>query len=370
MNAAKYSPVLTETFQPSQLDQLFSLEQQRHYVALLMQRGGLTRRRAEYFIQLWAYLLLKQQAEQGQRFPQALAQLSPLEGWVACTHRETAELFYRNQERGSDRAAGMMIDRLAVLGLLEKKFDGETLCLQIRPIPELEAEIAAVDPKPEPIKLVADQFNPRTDAIPSANLLVRSYGELVKDTAATSQKITRVLRDWSRQYPQGMRVLRRSDNQNLVAIHALYPVASESESHFFQSPSKSFYLTTEAGVDPFKMALPGDESCYAAYIRLWAIDTAHITSESIYLMLEDTRQIMAQIQGDFPNLCDIYTLIVHPLHEQLRIAVGFQKTFQDTVRPHSWGYLAADNYIATDLRKVVERLKSSLDADKPWPMKN
>ena len=234
MNASKYSPALTDTFQPCHLDQFFSPEQQRLYVAMMMQRGGLTRRRAEYFVQLWAYLLLKQQVENGQS-PQ-LVQLSPLEGWMACTHRETAELFYRNQERGSDRAAGMMIDRLAVLGLLEKKFDGETLCLQIRPIPELESAIAEANP--EPVQIVADQFNPRTDAIPSANLLVRSYGELVKDTAATSQKITKVLRSWSQQYPKGMRVLRRSDNQNLVAVHALYPVASESEAHFFQSPSK------------------------------------------------------------------------------------------------------------------------------------
>jgi hypothetical protein len=368
MNAVKYSPVLTKTFHPSHLDQLFSLEQQRLYVALMMQRGGLTRRRAKYFIQLWAYLLLKQQIEQGQRFPQSLSQLSPLEGWVACTHRETAELFYRNQERGSNRSAGMMIDRLATLGLLEKKFDGETLCLQIRPIPELD--VATTEANPQPIHLVAAQFNPRTDAIPSANLLARSYGELVKDTAVTSQKITRILRTWSQKYPKGMRVLRRSDNQNLVAVFALYPVASESECHFFQPPSKSFYLTADTEVDPFQMALPGDEGCFAAYIRLWAIDTTHITSENIYLMLEETRQLMVQIQQDFPNLCDIYTLIVHPLHEQLRIAVGFQKTFQDTVRPHSWGYLAADNYIATDLRQVVERLKPSLDADKPWPMKN
>lgn len=333
-----------------------------------MQRGGLTRRRAEYFIQLWAYLLLKQQLGQGQRLPQPLTQLSPLEGWVSCTHREAAELFYRNQERGGDRSAGMMIDRLAVLGLLEKQFDGETLCLQIRPIPELSTAIAELPATP--VQLITDQFNPRTDAIPSSNLLVRSYGELVKDTAATSQKIARVLRNWSQQYPKGMRVLRRSDNLNLIAIYALYPVASESESHFFQPPSKSFYLTGDAEVDPFKMALPGDESCFTAYIRLWAIDTAHITSENIYLMLEETRQMMIQIQQDFPNLCDIYTLIVHPLHEQLRIAVGFQKTFQDTVRPHSWGYLAADNYINTDLRKVVDRLKSSLDTEKPWPMKN
>ncbi|HEY9906560.1 MAG TPA: hypothetical protein V6D18_02985 [Thermosynechococcaceae cyanobacterium] len=366
MNVSKYAN-LCESMQPIDLDRFFPLEQQRLYVSVMMRRGGLTRRRAEYFVRLWAYLLLKQSQGNAQQL-QPLLQLVPLEDWVACTHREASELFYGNQDRGSDRAAGMMIDRLAILGLLEKQFDGQSLSLQIRPIPEMAPAIAECPP--EPVKLIADQFNPRTDTIPSANLLVQSCGELVKDTATTFQKIKGILRAWATQYPKGMRVLRRSDNANVVAVYALFPVASESEGFFSQPPSKSFYLTTESDTDPFKMAALGAPDCFAAYIRLWAINTAYIRSESIYLMLEDTRQTVVQMQADFPNLCDIYTLIIHPMHEQLRIAVGFQKTFQDTQRPHSWGYLALDNYVETDIRKVVNSLKPSLDTDKPWPMRN
>jgi hypothetical protein len=73
---------------------------------------------------LWIYLLLKHQQELGVELRQPLTQLHIPEGFIACTHREAAELFYAQKERGSDRAAGMMIDKLLALGLIEKQFDG------------------------------------------------------------------------------------------------------------------------------------------------------------------------------------------------------------------------------------------------------
>jgi hypothetical protein len=126
-----------DKIEPEFLDHFFSPDQQRTYVAMLLQRGGITRLRAQYFVRLWAYLCLKQQQEKGIHPVPLLTSLHPLEDAVACTHREAAELFYENQDRGSDRAAGMMIDRLVGLGLLEKHFDGQTICLKVRAIPEL-----------------------------------------------------------------------------------------------------------------------------------------------------------------------------------------------------------------------------------------
>ena len=344
-----------EWLNPESLDQLFPPERQRTYISMLMKRGGLTRRRAEYFVRLWAYLLLKQHKELGQHVSQPLTQLDPPDGFVACTHREAAELFYGHKERGSDRAAGMMVDRLVGLGLVEKHFDGQTLCLQIRSIPEL----LAPHQEAAPVQLFVDEFNPRTDAVPVANLFTRSYAELIKDAATTSHKVTRALRQWSKQYGKGMRVLRRSDNFNPVGFYILYPVASESEFNFFQAPSKTFYLTTNAEADPFQLAMVGDEDCTSIYIRAWIIDADYLHGTSLYLLLEDTKKTLSEIRKDFPNLCDLYSPIVHPMHEEMRLALGFQKTSQDTQRSYYWVYLALDRFLDLDIKQALASLKSA-----------
>jgi hypothetical protein len=340
-------------FQPEQLDQLFSPEQQRTYSSVLIQRGGLTRPRAEYFVRLWAYLLLKHRQATSEQSSQPLTILYPPETAVPCTHREAAELFYGDKERGSDRAAGMMIDRFVALGLLDKHFDGQSLCLQIRAIPEL----ATLEKQSQPATLKPDLFNPRTDAVPIANLFTRSYAELVKDPAATSQKVAKFLRVWSQQYAKGMRVLRRCDNANPVAIYALFPIATESEFYFFQPPSKSFFLTTDLEIDPFKVAAIGDETCTSAYIRAWAIEPAYMQGINIYLMAEDTRNTLIQMQADFPNLCDVHSLLINPIYEELRSALGFQKTIHDPQRSYCWIYLALDHLLSLDIRQALSTLK-------------
>ncbi|NEP46313.1 MAG: hypothetical protein F6K35_46795, partial [Okeania sp. SIO2H7] len=48
------------TIIPDQLNQWFPHHRQQEYVSLLMGRVGLTRRRAECFVRLWAYVWLKQ----------------------------------------------------------------------------------------------------------------------------------------------------------------------------------------------------------------------------------------------------------------------------------------------------------------------
>ena len=345
-----------DQLEPELLDRFFPLPHQRLYMSMLMGRGGLTRRRAEYFVRLWAYLLLKQRQLSSGHLPQPLTQLRSTDGSIACTHREAAELFYGNQDRGSDRAAGMMIDRFVALGLLEKQFDGQTLCLQVRSIPELDTPI-------QPgvaVTLIADAFNPRTDTIPLANLIVRTYAELMKDTARASHKIAKALRLWAQQYPKGLRVLRRSDNLNPVGINVLYPVASESEVHFFQPPSKSFYLSSDAEIDPFKIAVVGDETCTSVYIRSWVIDPSYLQSANIALLLEDSRAVLLQMQQDFPNLCDLYSPILHPLYEELRLALGFQKTIQDTQRSYHWVYLALDRFLELDIAQALGTMRQSL----------
>jgi len=351
MNSSQSHPESIDLVEPSNLDNLFSPQQQSSYVVALQGRGGLTRRRAEYFVRLWAYLLLKQARIQ-QQLPQPLTQLLPTEELVSCTHREAAELFYGQQERGSDRAAGMMIDQLVALGLLEKRFDGQTLCLRVRPLPEL-----AIAPRvEEPIQVQGDGFNPRTDAIPVAGLIRQTYAMSADETAISVQRIARILRQWSNEYPLGLRVLRRLDNHNPVGVTILYPTASESEHVFSRPPAKSFYLTSNVDGDPVKMAVPGDPDCVSVYIRAWILDVAFLKRPYICQFLQDTQDTLTKMQIDFPNLCDLYSPVIHPMYEELRTVLGFQKTCEDH-RPFYWVYLSLDRYLALNIEQAIAKLK-------------
>jgi hypothetical protein len=52
------------------------------------------------------------------------------------------------------------------------------------------------------------------------------------------------------------------------------------------------------------------------------------------------------MQHDFPNLCDLHTLIIHPSYEEMAAALGFQKTIQDNKLSIYWMYLAVDRFLA------------------------
>ncbi len=340
---------------PSSLNQWFSPEEQRKYVSKLTGRNGLTRRRAEYFVKLWAYLQLKQQNEMGQRLVQPLTELSPLTGAIPCTHREAAELFYSHKDRGSDRAAGMMIDQLASLGLIKKKFDGSTICIQIRHLPELTPP-----PQPsQPIQVKTDAFNPRTDAVPAANLIVRNYSWLNPEGTPT-HRIARLLRGWAQQYLSGMRVLRRCDNENVVGFYMLYPTARESEERFFLPPSKSLYVTVNIETDPMALATPGDRDCTVAFVRSWTVDAPFLQKDYLTQFVQDVQQTLSRMQHEFPNLCDLYAMVFHPEHDELRIALGFQKTVEDTQLPLSWIYQPVDRFLALDVPQALANFQPSL----------
>ncbi|AFY53556.1 hypothetical protein Riv7116_0981 [Rivularia sp. PCC 7116] len=335
------------------IDDFFGVEHQLKYVALLKGKVGLTRRRAECFVKLWAYLLLKQHQELG-IVSKAVTELDLPEGFVACTHREANELFYAEQDRGSERAAGMMIDKLVALGLIEKEFDGNNICIRIcSPLSDINesAQVA------EPVELVTDNFNPRTDTIPVATFLARQYDWMNKKTTAVPQIIARKLRNWAKKYSKGMRVLRRCDTQHPIGVCILYPVASESEENFFLPPSKSLHLSTASQIDPFEMAEAGDEDCTSLFIRSFRIDSAYLQHSSLHQLLEDARETLINMQADFPNLCDLYTLTIDPFAQSLALAMGFQETGQDSQVSLYWMYMALDKYLTLDIEQALSNLK-------------
>jgi hypothetical protein len=339
---------------PETINQWFPVEQQRKYVSQLRGRVGLTRRRAEYFVKLWAYLLLKQQREQGKCLQRPLIELDLPAGFVPCTHREAQEIFYGEQDRGSDRSAGMMIDKLVALGLIEKDFDGNTTCIRIRSLlPNLHHSV----PADKSLKLIPDNFNPRIDTIPVASFLARNYNWMNKKATALPQRIARILRGWAEQYPTGMRVLRRSDTQDAVGFYIFYPVARESEGNFFLPPRNSLHLSTNWDNDPFQIAIPGDDNCTSIFIRSWQIDLPYKQQINVCEFLQDAQKTLIRMQADFPNLCDMYTLVMHPGDEQLVSALGFQKTNQDPLLSLHWMYIALDKYLSLNIELAVSLLK-------------
>jgi hypothetical protein len=318
----------------TQLNHWFPAKSRQALVAQLVKRVGLTGVRAEYFVRLWVYLLVKQGSD---LLP--LQQLEPLQAPVVCSLSEVAELFYHDQDKGSDRAAGMILTKLVALGLIRKTFDGNQTEIEILPIPELLTQ-------PPPLAdVVVDRFDPRCDAIPVANLLAQNYNWMNRNQEAVPYRIMQLLRQWSQQYNSGMKVLRRCDNGNPVGFFLLYPTAKVSEANFFTSPGKGIHLTSIRAIDPFVMAEVGDLECAAVFIRSWMIEPSYWNSYRT-LFLQHTQSTLAEMQQDFPNLCDVHTLIIHPIYEEMTSKLGFQKTIQDTKLSVYWMYIAIDRFLS------------------------
>ncbi|MDB9495051.1 hypothetical protein PN441_09330 [Spirulina major CS-329] len=333
-----------------EFDQWVNPEQYQDWVERLIQRVGLTRVRAECLVRLWIYAL----AHEGR--PAPLTQLTQPAGLVTCSHRQAAELFYGDKEQGSDRSAGMMLDKLAALGFIGKRFDGNTTQITIQPLAlALFAETQGEHRILPPLHL--DDFDPRCDAIPVAQLLATNYNWMNHNTEAVPHRIARLLRGWARQYSVGMRVLRRDDNQNPVGFFLLYPVTSESEANFFGPPNRGLHLSAIREVDPFKMATPGDASCVAVFIRSWMIAPDYLNAYR-RVFVQDVQRTLEQMTVDFPNLCDIYTLIIHPSYEALTAVLGFQSIGRDPQTSIQWMYFACDRFMDLDLDKALAQLNN------------
>jgi hypothetical protein len=351
---------MTSELTSEQLDAWFSPQQQQPMIEQLSQRVGLTRTRATYFVKLWAYLLAKEHLEKERLNPltsvkrnslseqQPLKELTQLSAPVSCSHGEAACLFYSDRDMGSDRAAGMMLDKLAALGLIKKCFDGNITRIEIAIHP------AALAPQAQSTSEVTiDNFDPRCDAIPVANLLAINYGWMNHSLNIVPHRITRRLRRWASQYPTGMRVLRRTDNLNPVGFYLLYPTSAESEVTFSSSPTKGLHLASLNETDPFTLATPGDTDCTAVFIRSWMIDPQYLDQHRA-LFLSDVQNTLRKMQQDFPNLCDLHTLIIHPNYETMAIALGFQPIGHQTSRDTQlyWMYQALDRYLALDIAAI------------------
>jgi len=64
------------------------------------------------------------------------------------------------------------------------------------------------------------------------------------------------------------------------------------------------------------------------------------------------------MQQDFPNLMDMYTLVIHPSYADLAQSLGFQKASADPKLPLQWMYQAVDRFIALDVQTALAQIRA------------
>lgn len=328
----------------------FSEERQSTVVERLIasQGVGLTEKRAKYLVRLCAYLCIKQRRESQPDAVPPLQSLLPPKQFMNCTHADAHQLFYSDQDRGSERAAGAMLKALKDLGFIKSRFTGNTTQILIKPIPQLINEVQQASA----IILEVDDFNPRGDAVPISALLADNYNWMNRNDRSIPQRICELLRQWAVQYGKGMRVLRRADNQNPVGFYLLFPITKGSESVLYGLPNEGLHLGSLNEDDPFEMAKPSDENCTSLFVRSWVISEDY-RQEYTGVFLEDVQLTLGKIQQDFPNLCDLWTLIIHPRYDRLASRVGFQRYNQRTGNTLYWMYQSYDRFMTLDMKTAM-----------------
>jgi hypothetical protein len=60
---------------------------------------------------------------------------------------------------------------------------------------------------------------------------------------------------------------------------------------------------------------------------------------------------------DFPDLCDVYTLPIHPAEDNWSVPWDFTKPSKIHSYLYYWTYTALDKYLALDIEQVLSSLK-------------
>jgi len=323
----------------SDVNSWFPSDCQQRYIDIIVGQSGLTRRQATCFVRLWGYAQLQRDS------PLPIDILSRQQDQLYCSHAMAADLFYYDRNSGSDRSAGMMIDQLVAKHLVKREpFDGTCTRLSLQ-IPEGFLPAPSVLPK----QFYLDAFEPRCDAPIVASMLEESYSWMSQKTAATSFKMTKVLRQWASQYPGGLRVLRTDLDREPVGLSVFFPVHASCEEQFHLPPSDSLHLSTINSDDPIQIATPGDTECCTVFIRSWQIKPCYWSYGTACQMLQDSQATLAQMQQAFPNLCDIYTITIHPRLEAFALALGFKGMKSDPNSALRWLYMPLDRFLATNI---------------------
>ncbi|MEM6838637.1 MAG: hypothetical protein AAF609_17500 [Cyanobacteria bacterium P01_C01_bin.120] len=331
---------------PHQVHEWFPLTQQEFYINAITGQFGLTRRQATCFVRLWGYASTQSSIRQV-----PIRELQRLVDTFICSHREAADLFYCDQMRGSERSAGMMINQLVAKHLVRREpFDGGPTRLGLQ-VPE--SFLPEISPS-SGIQLYPDAFDVRKDASRVAVFLEDVYSWVSQRSETTSFKIIQVLRRWATNYPAGLRVMRTEVDGEPVGFAAFYPTHPDSEEQFHLPPSSSLHLSTLEGDDPIQIASPGDEMCYAVFVRSWQIKPPYWNYATVCQFLQDAQATLTRMQQEeFPNLCDIYAISIHPSLEALAFALGFKPMKSDLGSSLRWIHMPLDQFIHLDIDEIL-----------------
>ncbi|MGF1490862.1 MAG: hypothetical protein ACFBSC_00070 [Microcoleaceae cyanobacterium] len=85
------------------------------------------------------------------------------------------------------------------------------------------------------------------------------------------------------------------------------------------------------------------------------IDSAYRQQAEV-LFLQDAQQTLKKMRQDFPNLWDMYSLVIHPSYTELALALGFQKTSSDPKLSVYWVYQAVDRFVELDVEAAMTRI--------------
>lgn len=319
--------------------------QQRYVDHILMQSNShagsvkLTHVQAQHLVRLWGYAYIKQHGI----VQSPIKALSRRVDSFFCSHSEAASLFYAERDGGGTaRSAGLMLRTFESKSLIQcESSKGSPTKIRLN-IPH-PFDLPAEDPKGD---VVPDAFRPRLDASTLANLLTVLFHYDAERAQVFEHDLNRVLREWFKRYPKGLRVLRQVKSKKPIAVVTAFPVHPESGEKFGLPPSESLYLNRirQRAADPIQFAEPGCLDCYVAYIRCWHIKPGWWSPKTVLQLLQETRSMLQQMHQDFPELCDVYSIVLHPHHEDFAVRLGFDITRTDPQMSQSWAHIALDRF--------------------------
>ncbi|MEM6253847.1 MAG: hypothetical protein AAF821_13090 [Cyanobacteria bacterium P01_D01_bin.156] len=333
---------------PCNVEEWFPQDLQNQYIEHIVHQQGLkvTRRQALYFVRLWGYGYIMYHGAEAAPITRLDRQVSSF----YCSHSDAADLFY-TENSGTPRAAGQMVDKLAEKKLLRRiEADGIATRLSLN-IPQ-SFEL----PQPnEEDTFFTDVFDPRNDATLVASFLEELYSYDPERPESMLYNIKKGLRHWAREYPDGLRVLRRGSTQEPVGFAAFLPAHPDSEEQFDLPPSLSVHLSrlNINQEDPIKVANTGDPDCYAVFVRSWQIQLNLWNYETACELIRDSHRTLKKMRDDFPNLSDIYTIAIHPRSENLALNLGFRATKSDPNSSLRWLYMPLDRFLALDYEDLL-----------------
>jgi hypothetical protein len=64
------------------------------------------------------------------------------------------------------------------------------------------------------------------------------------------------------------------------------------------------------------------------------------------------------MQLDFPNLCDLYLMIIHPVYseEKLAMILGFERIGIDRMSISYWMYQPVSQFLSLDIEEALSKL--------------